>query len=662
MSTPRFRSVFISMLLALFFSLSLASKADAQKSPPPVPVGDFVMWDYRDIVAGSSVTLASYHWWLIHTWLQDDSRRPERFVLYVTSPADGPGGGEYATFYDPSGAINPSPTEDNLNFVTFFQLVSDLNANASRGTNQIEIEVLIDGSSFQTATDCTAPPGSCSVGTPPALPSFFSTMPCAIDWLSTLSGTLETAGTFDVLGGLTIDPELPGNGVEDALQLAVWIDHHVAVSADPRLQSLRYAMTFGVTSKNVGLYATARFPMTEQNWAHGLWSTAMGDSNAASIRAALDSQKFLCWRNGDPSPILDTVYMQVYAGCSDIGPGNIWQWMNSVDDPSTGNCGIKGTSYTARTPADAALRLSRLLRGIPQTEGPGTVTIVSDPSNPPTSTHVGITFSADATVLSRGTQSSSTSHLSVSGFLPSDVQLSTGTLNGPQVPVLDECSPGVGWKPLLGQGGWIPDGIGTGHALPGGTPITDSPYLVTEVSAYYPIPGVQDAAMSSRFVFLFSAEEAELENCYGNPFFGHWTYSNFAEFAGDFVAETNAHPFFGTSDSNGDFTCAYPLSQQQLGIYDLRVVCAKWQLASYPGYTAGTPSPCRPVPPATSCCPYVPHYDYDGDGMVSGRDLAIVLSQWGACEQAASCWADFNFDEVVDAADLALLLLHWGEA
>ncbi|MDE0890144.1 MAG: hypothetical protein OSA40_11885 [Phycisphaerales bacterium] len=58
----------------------------------------------------------------------------------------------------------------------------------------------------------------------------------------------------------------------------------------------------------------------------------------------------------------------------------------------------------------------------------------------------------------------------------------------------------------------------------------------------------------------------------------------------------------------------------------------------------------------------MPHYDYDGDGMVAGRDLAIVLSQWGACEQAASCWADFNFDEVVDAADLALLLLHWGEA
>ena len=650
-----------SLILAMLVSLGLASKADAQKSPPPPTIGEFVMWDYRDIVATSGVTLASYHWWLIHTWLQEESRRPERFVLYVTSPTNGPAGGEYATFYDPAGTIAPSPTEDDLNFATFFSLVSSLNATASRGTNQIEIEVLLDGSSFQTATSCTSPPGTCSVGTPPALPSAFSTMPCALQWLSTLAATLETAGTLDALGGLTIDPELPGNGVGEALQLAVWIDHHVATSSDANLQALRYAMTFGVTSKNAGLYATARFPMTEQNWPHGLWDTAAGDSNAASIHAAVDSAGYLCWRNGDASPILDTVYMQVYAGCSDIGPGNNWQWMNSVDDPSTGNCGIKGTAYTARQPDDAALRLSRLLRGIPQTEGPGTVTVVPDPSNPPNPTHVGVTFSADATVLSRGTQRTTTSHLGISDFLVPSAQLSTGTLNGSQVPALDECSPGAGWKPLVGQGGWRPVGIAMGHGLPAGTPITDSAYLVTEVSAYYPIPGVQDSAMSSRFVFLFSAEEAELENCYGNPFFGHWTFANFSAFAAAFVAETASHPFFGTSDSSGDFTCAYPLNQKQLGIYDLRFACAKWGLGAYPGYAAGTPAPCRPVPPSTSCCPYVPHFDHDGDGFVSGRDLAVVLSQWGSCSETTSCWADFNFDGVVDVLDLALLLENWGE-
>ena len=669
----RFRSMGWSMTLAVFVSMSLASKADAQKSPPPPTIGEFVMWDYRNMVAGSGTTLANYHWWLIHTWLQEETRRPERFVLYVTSPTAGQQpDGEWATFYNPSGPVDPSPTGADLNFVTFFSLVSSLNATRSRGTNQIEIEVLMDSSSFQTATaGCTSPPETCSEGTLPVLPPLFSTMPCAMEWLATLAGTLEAAGTLDVLGGLTIDPEGPGNGVGEAIKLALWIDHYVAVSGDRNLQQLRTAMTFGVTSKNAGLYMTARFPMDETNWPHSLLTTACGDPNlvppttgdpnADSICHAVDSNKFLCWRESDPSPILDTVYMQVYAGCSDIGPGNIWQWMNSVDDPSTGNCGIKGTTYTARTPGDAALRLSRLLRGIPQTEGPGTVTVVSDPSIPSNPTHVGITFSVDATVLSRGTQSVTTSQLGVSDFLAPSVQLSTGTLNGTQVPALDECSPGAGWKPLVGQGGWLPNGIAMGHGLPGDVPITDSAYLVTEVSAYYPIPAVQDAEMSSRFVFLFSAEEAELENCYGNPFFGHWTFANFSAFAAAFVAETASHPFFGSSDSSGDSTCAYPLNQNQLGIYDLRFACAKWGLGSYPGYAAGTPTPCRPVPPSTSCCPYVPHFDHDGDGFVSGRDLAVVLAQWGACSEQASCWADFNLDDVVDAADLALLLENWGE-
>jgi hypothetical protein len=57
----------------------------------------------------------------------------------------------------------------------------------------------------------------------------------------------------------------------------------------------------------------------------------------------------------------------------------------------------------------------------------------------------------------------------------------------------------------------------------------------------------------------------------------------------------------------------------------------------------------------------VPHFDHDGDGFVSGRDLAVVLSQWGSCSETTSCWADFNFDGVVDVLDLALLLENWGE-
>jgi len=51
-----------------------------------------------------------------------------------------------------------------------------------------------------------------------------------------------------------------------------------------------------------------------------------------------------------------------------------------------------------------------------------------------------------------------------------------------------------------------------------------------------------------------------------------------------------------------------------------------------------------------------PPGDIDGDGVVNGVDLAILLGAWGACGQ---CAADFNGDGVVDGADLATLLGVW---
>lgn len=50
--------------------------------------------------------------------------------------------------------------------------------------------------------------------------------------------------------------------------------------------------------------------------------------------------------------------------------------------------------------------------------------------------------------------------------------------------------------------------------------------------------------------------------------------------------------------------------------------------------------------------------DIDGDGIVSGFDLALLLSAWGIC--ASSCSADLDGNGVVNGFDLALLLAAWG--
>jgi len=48
--------------------------------------------------------------------------------------------------------------------------------------------------------------------------------------------------------------------------------------------------------------------------------------------------------------------------------------------------------------------------------------------------------------------------------------------------------------------------------------------------------------------------------------------------------------------------------------------------------------------------------DLNGDGIVDGADLGILLSNWGSCQ---GCDADLNGDGVVDGADLGLLLSNW---
>lgn len=50
--------------------------------------------------------------------------------------------------------------------------------------------------------------------------------------------------------------------------------------------------------------------------------------------------------------------------------------------------------------------------------------------------------------------------------------------------------------------------------------------------------------------------------------------------------------------------------------------------------------------------------DLNGDGVVNGTDLAIVLGAWGPC-QRVPCPADLTGDGAVDGADLAVLLGQW---
>jgi hypothetical protein len=59
--------------------------------------------------------------------------------------------------------------------------------------------------------------------------------------------------------------------------------------------------------------------------------------------------------------------------------------------------------------------------------------------------------------------------------------------------------------------------------------------------------------------------------------------------------------------------------------------------------------------------------DLNGDGEVKAFDLAILLGDWGPCDDpctpgdpADTCAADLNGDCTVEAFDLAILLGDWG--
>ena len=53
--------------------------------------------------------------------------------------------------------------------------------------------------------------------------------------------------------------------------------------------------------------------------------------------------------------------------------------------------------------------------------------------------------------------------------------------------------------------------------------------------------------------------------------------------------------------------------------------------------------------------------DLNGDGVVNGGDIAVVLNNWGPCPAPpATCPADLSGDSVVDGQDVAFILNAWG--
>ncbi len=57
-------------------------------------------------------------------------------------------------------------------------------------------------------------------------------------------------------------------------------------------------------------------------------------------------------------------------------------------------------------------------------------------------------------------------------------------------------------------------------------------------------------------------------------------------------------------------------------------------------------------------CPATPG-DLDGNGVVDGADLSILLSGWGACPKKGACAADIDGDGMVGGSDLSILLGNW---
>jgi hypothetical protein len=73
-------------------------------------------------------------------------------------------------------------------------------------------------------------------------------------------------------------------------------------------------------------------------------------------------------------------------------------------------------------------------------------------------------------------------------------------------------------------------------------------------------------------------------------------------------------------------------------------------------FVAATAAAIATAAAAASSCPA----DLNGDGVVNGADLAILLQGWGRCPPKPPCPGDITGDGMVGGADLGVVLQSWG--
>lgn len=109
---------------------------------------------------------------------------------------------------------------------------------------------------------------------------------------------------------------------------------------------------------------------------------------------------------------------------------------------------------------------------------------------------------------------------------------------------------------------------------------------------------------------------------------------------GGFVVEWSVVGSGGSSSAGGGLSLTGTIGQAAAG------QLAGGGLALHSGFWAMSPQSSKPEP-----C----FGDLNGDAVVDGADLGLLLGAWGTTGPA-----DLNGDGVVDGADLGLLLSLWG--
>jgi hypothetical protein len=141
-------------------------------------------------------------------------------------------------------------------------------------------------------------------------------------------------------------------------------------------------------------------------------------------------------------------------------------------------------------------------------------------------------------------------------------------------------------------------------------------------------------------------------------------YGNYVEHGGD-KNQRYTHVFSGTSSASPIIAAAAAALQsvaiRELGYHlwphEIR------QLLIDTGIPQGSGGHIGPFPNTVAAIEAILKTanpaDLNGDGVVDGEDLLILLSAWGECDDCDDCLGNLNDGCTVDGADLLILLSNW---